>query len=416
MEIAVIGINHDTAPTEIREGVAFTDSKKIEAINYILDKGIEETIILSTCNRSEIYIVDRERDINESIDIIKEFYAEFSGSRNIDKYIFILKGKEALYHLYHVSSGLKSIVLGEDQILGQVKEAHVFSMDLGASKKVLNKVFREAITTAKNIKSQLKISEHPLSVSYIGVKLLVEKLGGLKGKKALVMGIGEMGKLALKNLIDENLGKIYMTNRSHDKVIDVAKDYPQVIPIDYKRRYEIIKDIDILITATACPHTIVKLEDMPKLDRRLYIMDLALPRDVDEEIGRLDKVSLYNIDSLKEISSENEKKRQELSRKAEKIIKGEIEELLRHLRVVKVDPIIKAINEERGRIEEDTLDYIYRKLDLGTKEKKIIEKMLSSALKRVMRKPIIKLKELEDEEKIDSYIDMINELFDFKGE
>ena len=415
MEIAVIGLNHDSAPIEIREKLSFRDSKKIEGINYFLDNGVKEAIILSTCNRSEIYIVDNNNKINEKINLVKKYYREAFNIDDVNKYLFVKLGEEAIYHTYYVASGLDSIVLGEDQILGQVKDAHLFSLDLGGSGKILNKLFREAITIAKNIKSQLKISEHPLSISYIGVKFLKDKIGDLKGKKALVLGTGKMGGLALEYLIEEELEDIFVVNRSMKKRESLLKKFPLLKFVDYNDRYSLLNDVDILITATAAPHSIIRYDEMPKLNKPLYIMDMALPRDVDKELEKLDYVSLYDIDSLKEISKENEKKRKELSLKAKEIIKENVYEFLEWIKTVKVDPIIKDINEMCRDIEKDTLDILYKKLDLDSRDKKILEKMLNSALRRVMRNPIIKLKETKDEEIIDMYITALEDLFDLKG-
>ena len=173
MDVAVIGVNHHLAPIQIREKVSFTDSQKIEAINVLLDQDINEIVILSTCNRSEIYI--HANTIDEKINVIKNFYEEFFHDDEIKNFLFSKTGERAMGHLFEVASGLDSIVLGEDQILGQVKKAHEFSMQLGASKKYFNKLFREAIMTAKEIKNTTKISEQPLSISYIAIKLLKEK-------------------------------------------------------------------------------------------------------------------------------------------------------------------------------------------------------------------------------------------------
>ncbi|SHK31758.1 glutamyl-tRNA reductase [Tepidibacter formicigenes] len=411
MRVAVIGVNHNTAPIKIREKVSFTESKKIEGANFLLDHGIKEVIILSTCNRSEIYIV--AKDIEEKIKVVKDFYEYFFDEKEIKKYLFIKKHEEAINHIYTVSSGLDSIVLGEDQILGQAKEALLFSMELGLSGKILNKLFREAITTAKNIKNKTKISENPLSISYIGIKFLKEKLCSLKNKKALVIGVGKMSKLALKHLLEEDLNEIYMTNRSHKKVLDLSNEFPRVKPIEYEKRYEVMKNVDVVVTATASPHTIIKKEDMPKVNKNLYIMDIALPRDVEEGVNNLENVYVYDIDNLKKISNENEKKRIELSKIARDIIDESIEEFLEWMKSIKVDPTIKSLNEKCSEIEKDTLEYIYRKLDLDSRERKIIEKMLGSALKRLIREPIIKLKETKDEGKVQEYMNMIEELFGF---
>lgn len=414
MNFAVIGINHKTASIEIREKVAFTDSKKIEGINILLDKGIDEVVILSTCNRSEIYIVDYSEQIEANIEKVIEFYIDFFYLKEIKKYIYFKKDKDAVMHLYKVTSGLDSIVLGEDQILGQVKASHHFSMDIGGSKKILNKLFNETVKTAKYIKSTLKISEHPLSISYIGVKFLKNKLNILSDKKALIIGLGKIGRLTLEYLIEENINIIYMINRNHKKVVDLVKEYPSVIPVDYYNRYDVLKNVDILVTATSSPHTIIEYDKLENIKNKLTILDLALPKDVDNNVSKLKNITLFDIDDLKSISIHNENKRKELSKKAELIISEQIVEFYIWLKNIKVDPIIKFFNEKCEIIKEDTLDYIIKKIDLDNRDTKIISKMVTSALKRIIRDPILKLKKIDDEDKREIYIKVLEELFDFK--
>lgn len=411
MEIAVVGVNHNTTPIEVREKVSFTETKKIEGINYLLDGRINEAVILSTCNRSEIYICSKK--INEGIKDVEKFYKEFFHINNIHDYLFVKKGKEAINHVYMVASGMDSVVLGEDQILGQVRDALDFSMEVGGSKKILNKLFREAITAAKDIKCRLKISEIPLSTSYIGIKLLKEQLKSLNGKKALIVGAGKISSLSLKYLKEEGLEEIYITNRTHGKLKDLCFEFPELKAIKYEDRYSALKHVDIVITATSAPHIIFTKKDMEDIKKELYIMDLALPRDVEQKVEEIKNIHLYDIDDLKKTSEENLIRREELAEEALEIIKEDVEEFIEWLEKVKVDPVIKSLNDRCSEIQQDTLDYINRKLDLDCREQKIIEKMLGSALKRVIREPIKNLKDIKETEHMDTYIDMVNKLFDF---
>lgn len=410
MELALIGVNHNISPIEVREKVSFTESMKIDGSNSLLDKWIDEVVILSTCNRSEIYVASE--NIESSIEEVKSFYKDFFEFPQIEDYLFVKKGKEAVTHLYMVTSGLDSVVLGEDQILGQVKEAMIFSMELGFSGKVLNRLFMESIGECKKIKTNLRISEIPLSTSYIGIKLLKEEIGSLKGKKALVVGAGKISRLSLKYLCEEELGKIYVTNRTHGRLKDIFKEFPWLTPIEYDDRYSILSDIDIIISATSAPHTIIKYEDMPKLCKKLYILDLALPRDVDSRVKKFENVVLYHIDDLSKVSEDNRQKREELSKQAMEIIDKGVKEFIEWMGSIKVDPVLKSLNERCSDIKDDTIEYINRKLDLDQREKKIVDKMLTSALKRVIREPIKNLKSMEEDD-VDSYIAMLNNLFEF---
>ena len=410
MDIGVIGVNHNLAPISVREKVSFTDTRKIEAINSLLDKDISEIVILSTCNRSEIYI--RASNIEDKIQIVEDFYEEYFNERNIKSYLFSKSGKQAIDHLFEVTAGLDSIVLGEDQILGQVKDAHEFSMKLGASKKVFNKLFREAVTTSKEIKSTTKISQQPLSISYIGIKLLKEKLGSLENKNALVVGFGKMSKLTMTHLKEEKVNTIYLANRSHGKYEDIGDDFKNVIPINYDSRYETLKNVDIVVSATASPHTVLRAEEIPNLDHKIYMMDIALPRDIDPNINEFENIEVYDIDDLKKIHDKNDSKRNELAMIGCQTINSKVDEFMEWLDAADIDPTIQSLNEKCFEIRQDTLDYIFRKVDLDSKDKRIIDKMMGSALKRLVREPILNLKQVKDKGKREEYIKLIEELFE----
>lgn len=409
MEIGVIGINHHLAPICVREKVSFTDTKKMEIINALLDNDISEVVILSTCNRSEIYIYTD--NIEEKFSLISNYYKQFFTHEEVKQYLFYKTGYDAIYHLYKVTAGLDSMVLGEDQILGQVKKAHAFSMHLGASKKIFNKLFREAVTTAKEIKSTTKISEQPLSIAYIGVKLLKEKIGSFKDKRALVIGCGKMSKLVLTYLQEEQISKIYLSNRSHGKVTEIANEAENIIPIEYEKRYDVLENVDIVISATSAPHTIICYEKMPHLHSPLYLLDIALPRDIDSQIKLLDHVELYDIDDLKKIHDKNDSKRVELAYIAQTIIKDRMNDFLKWLDTADIDPTIQSLNEKCLEIKKDSLGYLFKKLDLDLREQKLIDGMMENALKRIIREPIVNLKQIKDQGKREACIKLIEELF-----
>lgn len=412
MNIGVVGVNHNLAPINVREAVSFTDTKKIEAINILLDSEIDEIVILSTCNRSEIYISGE--NIQQKVDEVANFYKDYFGVKDIEQYLFKKTTLEAIQHLFDVTAGLDSLVVGEDQILGQVKDAHEFCMKLGATKKVFNKLFRDAVTTSKEIKTITKISQQPLSISYIGVKLLKEKMGTLEGKNALIVGLGKMNLLTLNYLEEENVKNIYIANRNIEKTKEIENKFDNIIPIEYSDRHKIIqeKSIDIVISATSSPHLVIKYDDMPKLDKKIYIMDIALPRDIDTKLKELNYVELYDIDDLKEIHDKNDIKRNELAQKAQEIIKIKIDEFTEWLDLTFIDPTIQSLNSKCIEIKEDTLEYIFRKIDLNQREQKIIDKMLGSALKRVIREPIINLKQVKNKGQREEYIKVIEDLFE----
>lgn len=411
MKIAVIGINHHKSLIEIREKFSFTESMKIEASNLILDKSSKEVIIISTCNRSEIYVASE--NIDKSIEEVKSFYEEYFKFPNAEDYIFVKKNRDAVVHLYMVSGGLDSMVLGEDQIIGQVREAMTFAMDLGFSKKVLNRLFMDAISEGKKIRSNLKISEIPLSTSYIGIKILKEEIGSLKGKKALIIGVGKMSSLAIRYLLEEEMEEIYISNRTHGRVKELFKEFDgfnQLIAVEYSQRYEILKDVDVLITATGAPHTVIAYEDLKKTDKNLYILDLALPRDVESKVGEEENIVLYHNDDLQKLSEDNLSKRIDLSEEATEMIDEDVDKYMDWISSIKADPLIESLNKRCSSIKRDTMDYIDRKTNLNKRDKKIIDKMIMSALKQLTREPIKALKQV-DEKDLEEYIKVTKKIF-----
>lgn len=413
MRIGVVGLNHETASADIRERVSFSESKKIEAISSLLDKGIKEVVILSTCSRSEIYYVDYANKIEDSGKTIIEFLMGFFDVNGYEEFFYSMYDKWAIDHIYRVTAGLDSIVLGEDQILGQVKSAQEFSLENGGCKKILNKLFREAVTTAKKIKTTLKVSEHPLSLSYIGVQYIKEILGTVEGKKVAVIGYGKMGRLALKNIIEDNPEELYVINRSYNRVEDILEEYPKIKYGKFEDKYNILKDMDIVISSTAASHTVIKSEDFV-CEKDCVMLDLSMPRDIDHSIGNRDNITLINIDDLKTTSEENQRKRQALASKAKEIIDIDVNDFVKWLKSSKSDDVIKNMNLKIDEIKEDTMKFFNKKLDMNCSEKAIIEKMLVSSLKRMIREPILSLKDEANNEKLDIYIDTLNKLYGFK--
>lgn len=409
MDLAVIGISHQQAPIDIREAVTFTESKKLKSISMLLDMGIEEVIIIATCNRSEIYVCSHQ--IDESIKKVKQFFKTYSKLEVISNYVFIKKNEKAIRHLFRVSSGLDSLILGEDQILGQVKTAHELALSIGSSRKVLNRLFQQSIVTSKTVKTKTKISHHPISMSYIAIQFLKEKLVTLKNKKVLIIGTGEISTLAISYLVREEMGAIYVASRKLEKSRKLQHKYIDIVPIDYELRYTMINEVDIVLSATGAPHLVLEKNKFPKLSRPLIVMDIAMPRDVDPHITNINHVSLYNMDVLKNIQLANIESRKKLACSAQGIIDKEVIAFMEWLELSTIDPTIKSLNDRCQEIREQSLDYLFRRLELSAKEKKLIDGVVESALKRLVREPIINLKKIKDKDKRNECIKIVDELF-----
>lgn len=409
MHFSVIGINHHITPIEIREKVHFSETQIIEATNLLQEGNTNEVVILSTCNRSEIYIVSKGRSFTQQEGL--DFYQDFFKVENLDQFLFYKEDQEALVHLLKVTAGMDSLVIGEDQILGQVREAHQTAMDLGSSSKILNKIFRESITLAKRIKTETDVSDKPLSIAYIGVKKVSERIN-LDQSKALVIGMGNMGRLAMKHLLEEG-AQIIISNRTLSNSLLVKEEYPEVEVVEYERLGQVIQDVQVIVSATSSPHTILVKDDFCHNCGHKYVMDLSLPRDVHENVSLLENVTLYDIDSLQDISYENLKEKEKILKTYIPEIESLSQDLLLWIQQAKIDPIMKGINERCDEIAQETLDYIFRKTDLNHSQKKKVDRIVRNALKKVAREPVLYVKEGNFSERDRNIaLDVLKEVYD----
>lgn len=409
INISVLGIDHQHS-AEIREKVAFTETQKIEFTTRLFDLGVEEAVILSTCNRSEVYFLDRWK--NDAVrNQVMDTYIDYFHLENAEKYIYRFHDKDAVEHIFRVTAGLESAVVGEDEILRQVKEAYEFAHQFNNTAKVFNRLFQEAIKAAKEIKSKLKISEIPLSTGYIGLKYLEEQMGTFEDKTMLIIGFGKIGKLFYQYGRELPFKEICVCNRSADTVKRVIEDNENTAYIPYGSCHTVMDKADVVITATSCPHFVLKAENMAEREKPLYLLDMAIPRNIDTAIGDIDNYHLYNIDVLKEMSARNEKSRLALTEKAEKIIERATEEFLVWMKRTAQDPIIESLNHSVDDILEDHLQYLFKKIEVNNRERTIISRTMEAALKKAVRNPIIALKAIEDEEKRAHYADVLGELF-----
>ncbi|PKM94741.1 MAG: glutamyl-tRNA reductase [Firmicutes bacterium HGW-Firmicutes-1] len=408
MHVVLVGISHKQAPIEIRERIAFTLSKRIGAMKELIDQGIEEVVILSTCNRSEVIAATSQPE--ECIKIIITYLNSYAGA-DLSPYFIIKEGEAALTHIYEVASGLDSIVIGEDQILGQVKEALERAQEVGSGKKYLSKILREAITFSKFVRSTYAFSENPLSIGSLGVKFLKEQAGSLKEKKVLIIGTGKMGCLVLRYLLEEQVEQIYIANRTHSKMSRILEDHENVSGVAYEDRYGALPEMDIIITGTSSPHIVIKEESMPKLNKPLMILDLAVPRDVDPKVAKADLVKLFTVDNLQNIVDENLQYRYTIAIKIQEQIIGEVAKMSEWLFQSQVDPMIECITAWQKQVINETLEQLSQSRYFEVFEKEYIERLMGTSIKRVMRKTIKQLKTLDQPEQIEEYGKIINHLF-----
>lgn len=410
MELCLVGVNHQRAPVAVRSRFSFTDSQKITFLTQSLDAGVPEIVVLSTCNRSTVYFM--AEDATPALAQMRERYLAFFDAAEFAEYLVCLHGREAVYELFCVTCGLHSAVVGEDQILGQVRDAATFASRLGATGKTLNKLFREAVTLSKAIKTELKISQIPLSVSYIGLKLLEQSLGSLAGKRFLLTGFGKMNQLTLKYLLDAGAEQIVLCNRTQQKVEAAQAQSNRVVSRPFAERYAVLPQVDAVITATAAPHAVFHAEKMPALLHPLYLLDLAVPPDVAPAVADCANIQVFEIDDIKHLSDEHLHRREELAGAAEARIQAAVDAVLVWMQQTRADPTMQSINARCQEITEDTTQVLTHKLELSEREQRIVRKMVFASLQRLIREPMLRMKNLQDAGTQEAYIAMIETLFD----
>lgn len=418
MNIEMIGVNHETATVDFREKMSMTESNKILFMNQLMELPVQEVVLLSTCGRLELYYIHLEKDALKPLsEVIMEQMAQRFSVPDLSGHAYVKKGSDCVRHLMRVASGLDSAVLGEDQILGQVKDAQQFAMDLGTSGKVLNKLFREAISAAKAIKTKLKISDNPLSLSYIGIKKAKMLLGGLEGKTITLVGLGKMGQLALKSLTNEGAAVIYAAVRNPCKIDRQLFEDGVLQTVSFDERHRYIEMSDLIISATAAPHPVIHLNQLNQLKEGCVFLDLALPRDVEHQIKEAYPVTILDVDDLKDISEENRAFREQLAEQAEEELTAYLSDFLRWLDGTHVDHVLHQWHEDIDLIHDDTMHYLKRKLqDVDSRSMGIIDKMVMSSMKRFIRKPLAALRNMEDSEARKEAVRMLEALFSYEEE
>lgn len=388
------GLNHHRAGIDVREKVHFKDSDIIEASEILENYGFEEVVILSTCNRSEIFALSSDDKFSDEFFV--KFFEEFFTLDDLSSFIFVKKDLDAINHLFSLTCGLDSLIVGEDQILGQVSDAYETSLSLGFCKKILSEALKRSINLSKKIKSDSNISHIPLSLPYISVKKAKE-IGNLSNKNALVVGIGNIGKLCIENLMETG-ANIYISNWNMDKSIKMQKEYENINIISYEKIQENLGDMDFIFSATASPHLVLKKDYFKNIKNEINIFDLALPRDCDPEISNFSNIKLFDVDSIKDISRKNLDKRRTILQSYRANIDEKSEEFYKWMKEVKIDYILKDLNDRCDDLADKTMDYIFRKTDMTASQKKKVDKAVRNALKKIARDPVLTIKENHDED------------------
>ena len=418
MLLAVLGLNHKTAPVEIRECLACPEESVRLALRHLDEHDdILECVVLSTCNRTEVYAV--MEDVDEPSAVMMEFLERLAGpaGQNVEPdHLFFHIGEDCIRHLFRVAASIDSLVVGEGQILSQVKKAYSIARDCGTTSTVLNTMFNRAIAAGKKIRTETRIAYSAVSVSYAAVALARQLLGDLAKANVLILGAGEMSELTARHLVENGVKTVFVSNRNHSRAEELAeKFHGQAVPFEKFMKWAV--ETDIIITSTGAPHYIVRAWDvahiMPqRAGRPLIFIDIAVPRDVEPEVAAIAGVSLYNIDNLNAVVDSNRRERQREARKAEKILEAEAKELTDRFRYLSYQPVLSQLKDKAEAIRQREVKRAMAKLpDLAPEDRRVMENMSRMLVRKLLRDPVLCTNEAAAQDEEGFCVEALNRLF-----
>lgn len=407
MSLVLIGLNHKTAPVEVRERLSVQEGElpaELAAIRGM--EGVDGVAIVSTCNRVEI--VTSLRDDEAAAGIVEHVAVRSGMAREgVEKHLYILRHGDVIRHLFRVASGLDSMIVGEPQIAGQVRQAYHVAVECGTLDPVLHKLYEQTLRVAKKVRTDTGIGENAVSIPYAAVELAKKIFGDLDGLRVLLVGAGKIGELTAKHLKGNGLREVFVANRAHEKGVELAARFGgTAIPFDQFPAH--LADSDIVIASTAAPHFVIRPEDVAaavakRRRRDLFFVDLSVPRNIDPAVEQVDGAYLYNIDDLREIADSNKGVRLKKAEEAEKIVGREVESFLNRIATQEAIPTILELQERLETIRAAELEKCLRKVGPVTPEQRAAIEMLSSGIiNKVLHYPILRLKESAAEPKRES--------------
>ncbi|MFA8439454.1 glutamyl-tRNA reductase [Pueribacillus sp. YX66] len=422
MHVIAVSLNHNIAPVEIREKMTFDDENLPQALKTLRhSKSILENVILSTCNRTEIYVVCDQ--LHTGRYYTKAFLSEWFSIKQekFASFLTIYENEAAINHLFNVACGLDSMILGETQILGQVRDAFILAQEEGTTGTIFNELFKQVVTLAKRAHYETGIDESPVSVSYAAVQLAKSIFGSLKNKRVVILGAGETSQLTAKHLQSNGVKAITVINRTYENAVQLASSLKaKALPLTHLQ--EAMTECDILISSTGSKQYIVTLDIVQPLikkrkGRHLFMIDIAVPRDIDPALDELENVFLYNIDDLQKIVDDNLTERKKIAKTIEGMIVDAIAEFDTWLTTLGVVPLISALRTKALSIQAQTMSSIERKLpDLTERELKVIRKHTKSIINQMLRDPILGLKESATEPEAKQVMETFIKIFAIEEE
>jgi len=398
MQLVLIGLSHKTAPVEVRESLALTtDDQKAILDRSVADDRVIEAVVVSTCNRSEFYFVTHpEIDSKQLFDDLVASHLP-NQREGIADYLYYEAGEAVVNHLFRVSASLDSMVVGEAQILGQLKDAYDLAFEQGATARIFNKLFRLSFETGKRVRSETNIGSSAVSISYAAVELAKRVFDTLEGRSVLLLGAGEMSELTALHMQNNGAKRVVVANRTFARAEELAEKF-KGDAVEFDQRYEALRTTDIVVSATAATEYVITKEELSSVVSRrrdpLFFFDIAVPRDIDPACADFRNVYVYDVDALDGIVEANMAERMVEASKAEVIIIEEIAKFEKWLELMEVEPTIASMREQAEQLRQAELARAYKRLgDLSPSDRDTVDRLTQSIINKMLHTPTKKLRE-----------------------
>ena len=415
MNLQLLGVNHRTAPVEVRERLAIPESKLPEALQTLMTlPGVNEALILSTCNRVEI-VAHTANGGSDLRHFLKRYFEV--DPTPYEPHLYEMREDDAVRHVFRVASSLDSMVVGEPQILGQVKEAYATARAAGTVQSYLDLLLTRAFAVAKRVRTETAVGSSSVSVASVAVELAGRIFGSLEGKHVCIVGAGKMSELAARHLVAQGAGPVFVANRTYERACVLAERFGgQAIKFD--KLYDHCERADVVITSTGAPVTIFKREHGARFlakrrNRPMFFIDLAVPRDVDPEMSKLDGIFVYDIDDLQESVSSHVQSRKKEAEHAESIVQAEVERFHARLQTLHVVPTIVSLQDQFETIRQAELDRVRGRLGKLTPEQETaVEALTRGIVNKIMHTPIRRLKNAAAGPEMSTLVETFRKIFD----
>ena len=422
IDLFLLGASHHSAPVDLRERIDFARRGVIEALVELAElQGVSEAVVLSTCNRSELYVAGETPErLREALPAFMSSFHDIPESE-LAPHLYSRAGADAARHLFRIAAGLDSLVVGEPQILGQVKDAYTVASERGYTGTLLNRLFHWSFGTGKRVRSETGLGEGAVSVSYAAISLARKIFGDLRGRRVLLVGAGEMAELTATHLRTQRVGRVVVANRTASHAAALASRIDgEAVP--WENITGELTSADIVVTATGSATPIVRRTEIevamkPRRDRPLFIIDIGVPRDVEPSSVEIEQVFLYNIDDLRTIVQENLARRQAQVDRAELMVAGEVDRFMRWLRSRAAIPTVVALRQRFEAIRQSELTRLEPKLaSLPPQSRARVEEITKLLVEKLLSAPTEQLKATTDQEAVAAYTDALNRLFQLPEE